>query len=102
MHTSKICSAIPNHSLTYLCSTARGTSIIEWNRPRRLRLQAAQVEAAIDVYYLAGRVVEQAIGDRADGFRDVGPFAHAALREQPGRNLLLVYLLDLGDHVGPD
>ena len=36
------------------------------------------MEAAIHVKDLAGCVIEQAVGDGAHGFGDVGNFAHAA------------------------
>src|SRR5450759_5331256 len=73
-------------------------------QPGRLRygLQAAQAEAAVDVEDLAGGVIQQPVGDGADGFGDVARFAHAALREQAGGDLLVVRLFHLGDHVGAD
>lgn len=53
-------------------------------------LEGAEVEAAVDVEDLAGGVIEQAVGDGADGFGDVGTFAHAALGEQAVGDFLLV------------
>src|SRR5450759_4119952 len=65
-------------------------------------LQTAQAEAAIDVEDLAGGVIQQSVGDGADGFGDIAALAHAALREQAGGDLLVVRLFYLSDHVGAD
>ena len=60
------------------------------------------MEAAIDVETLAGAVVEEAVGDGADGFSDVGGLSHAALREEAIRYLFVINRFDFGDHVGAD
>ena len=60
------------------------------------------MEAAIDVEDLAGGVVEEAVGDGADGFGDVGGFAHAALGEKAVGDFFLVGGFDGGDHICTD
>src|SRR5947209_2492293 len=62
---------------------------------RRGPLEAAQVEAAVDVQYLSGRVIEQTVSNRTDCLGNIRTFAHSTLRKQAVRDLLVVNLFDL-------
>ena len=53
-------------------------------------LKTAEMEPAVDVDDLPGRVVEQPIGDGAHGLGDVGAFAHTALGKQARGDPVLV------------
>src|SRR5687768_13552968 len=66
-------------------------------RLRASASKASEVETAVDIQDLAGRVIQQAVGNGPDGFRDVAAFAHAALGEQAAGDLFLVDLFDFGD-----
>lgn len=60
------------------------------------------MKPAVRVNDLAGRIVEQSIGNRPDAVRDIHWLAHALLRKEALRDALFVNLLHFRDHVRAD
>lgn len=63
-------------------------------------LQNSQMETAIDVQHLPGRIVEKPAGDSPYGARDILRFAHSALWQQAIRDPLFVAIRHRRDHIG--
>ena len=57
------------------------------------------MKTAVHMQHLAGRVIELAVGDGADGFGYVRGLAHPPLRQEPSRDAIFVCGCHCGDHV---